>query len=161
MDKINEEEVAQEHSLSPGGAFEMDQKHISVAMRGGEKLRTGPWEGGPPFDVELTTIPPGMKNYPYHAHASWWEYYIILSGKGKFRDENNEHHEIGAGDHLQCSTNQAHQILNDGTEDLIYYIIASNSEVEITHYPDTGKTLILPAGKLGYINEADYYEGEE
>jgi uncharacterized cupin superfamily protein len=161
MDKINEKDVSREHRKSPQEAFEMHRQHVSVAMRGGETFYTGPWEGGPPFDVEITTIPPGKKNYPYHSHACSWEYYIFISGTGKFRDENNDWHDIKPGDHVQCATNQAHQIWNDGSENLIFYVIAGNCKVEVAHYPDTGKTLILPERKLGYLSEADYYEREE
>mgnify|MGYP003113270566 CR=1 FL=1 len=161
MDKINEADVEVEHRTSPKGAFEMKRKHISIGMRGGDPYSTGPWEGGPPFDVELTTLPAGKKNYPYHNHASAWEYYIFISGTGKFRDENNEWHKIIAGDHIQCANGMAHQILNDSEEDLIFYVIANNTEVEIAEYPDTGKVLILPQRKLGFISEAEYYNGEE
>ena len=161
MDKINENQVPSDHRISPKGSFEMMRQYISVEMRGGENFFTGPWEGGPPFDVELTTLPPGKKNYPYHTHACVWEYYIFLSGKGKFRDEFNKWHEIEAGDHFQFANNQAHQIWNDGPENLVFYVIANNTPVDIAEYPDTGKTLILPQRKLGYLSEAEYYDKEE
>lgn len=161
MDKINELNVAKEHRKSPKDRFEMHRQHVSVAMRGGGSYATGPWEGGPPFDVEITTIPPGKKNYPYHSHASSWEYYIILSGSGKFRDNDNRWHELKPGDHVQYPAKEAHQIWNNGTEPLVFYVIANNCEVEVVHYPDTGKTLLLPDRKLGYLDEADYYEKEE
>ena len=161
MNKINEADIPEEHRVSPKGAFETRRKHISVEMREGKIISTGPWEGGPPFDVELTVLPPGKKNYPYHSHASAWEYYIFLSGTGKFRDENNEWHEVKAGDHVQCANGQAHQILNHSDQDLVFYVIANNTEVEIAEYPDTGKVLILPQRKLGYISEEEYYDKEE
>jgi uncharacterized cupin superfamily protein len=161
MDKLNKKDVPVEHRKSPKEAFEIYRKHVSVAMRRGEPLSTGPWEGGPPFDVEITTVPPGKKNYPYHSHASSWEYYIITSGTGKFRDENNVWHDITQGDHIQCRTKQAHQIWNDSPENLVYTVIASNSEVEVGHYPDTGKIVVFPDERLGYMTEADYYENEE
>jgi uncharacterized cupin superfamily protein len=134
---------------------------MSVEMRGSEKYDSGPWEGGPPFDVELTKLPPGKKNYPYHSHSYGWEYYIFLSGTGKFRDEHNKWHSIIPGDHIQCGQRQAHQIENDGSEDLVFYVIANNTQAEIVEYPDTGKILILPQRKLGYLSEADYYNKEE
>ncbi len=161
MDKINEQHVKKDHRQSPQGTFEMYRQHVSVAMRGDESYSTGPWEGGPPFDIELTTLPPGKKNYPYHAHASSWEYYIIVSGTGKFRDEHDHWHDLNPGDNIQCATKQAHQIWNDGPDPLVFYVITNNCEVEIVHYPDTGKTLIIPDRRLGYLSEADYYEKEE
>ncbi len=161
MGKINETEVPAQHQVSPKGSFEVTHKHISMEMRGGENYFTGPWEGGPPFDVELARIPPGKKNYPYHSHTCQWEYYIFLSGSGKFRDENNEIHAIAPGDHFQFATGQAHQVLNDGDSDLVFYVIANNTPVEICRYPDTGKTLILPDRELGYMQEAGYYDKEE
>ena len=85
----------------------------------------------------------------------------VLSGSGKFRDENNEIHAIAPGDHFQFATGQAHQVLNDGDSDLVFYVIANNTPVEICRYPDTGKTLILPDRELGYMQEAGYYAKEE
>ena len=66
-----------------------------------------------------------------------------------------------AGDHVQCAAGQAHQILNHSDEDLVFYVIANNTEVEIGEYPDTGKIVTLPDRRLGYLREADYYDGEE
>ncbi|MDB2499726.1 MAG: cupin domain-containing protein [Opitutales bacterium] len=109
----------------------------------------------------MTKLPPGKKNYPYHNHACAWEYCIFISGTGKFRDENNDWHEVKAGDHVQCANGQAHQIMSDSEGDLIFYVISNNTEVEIAEYPDTGKILILPQRKLGIMSEADYYDGEE
>lgn len=161
MDKLNESQVPDEHRISPKGAFEMKRKHISVEMRGGEPYFTCPAQGGPPFDVELTTLPPGKKNYPYHRHECAWEYYIFLAGTGKFRDDDDEWHPVKAGDHVQCASGQAHQILNDSQDDLTYYVIANNTEVEIAEYPDTGKVITLPNRRLGYLQEADYFADEE
>ncbi|MCB1121801.1 MAG: cupin domain-containing protein [Verrucomicrobiae bacterium] len=161
MDKINESNVPSEHRISPKGSFEAHRKHISVTMRGGKSYHTGPWEGGPPFDVELTRLPVGKKNYPYHSHASVWEYYIFLAGTGRFRDENNAWHPIRPGDHFQFACGQAHQIENDGEEDLVFYVIANNTDVEIAQYPDSGKVLFLPDRKLGYLNPAEYFDKEE
>ena len=40
--------------------------------------------GGHPFDVELTKLPPGATNFPFHAHAAQWEVYLVLMGWESF-----------------------------------------------------------------------------
>ncbi len=116
--------------------------------------------GGHPFDVELTRLPAGATNFPYHAHTAQWEVYLILSGSGQIRS-NDVVTQIKAGDSIVCPPGDAHQITNTGSEDLVYYVIADNPPAEIGFYPDTQKWGIIPQRKFFRMQEADYYEGEE
>lgn len=159
MNKANESSVTPEHRKSPRGAFELTRRHMSVALGG--KRDVGPWGGGHPFDVELAILPPGKKNYPYHAHAAQTEYYIFLSGTGVFVDEAGKEHPISAGDHVIVHPGQAHQIINNSGQELRYYVIADNHRADVTTYPKTGKRNIKPEGRSIRAEDVDYYEGEE
>lgn len=159
MNKINEENVEVEHRRSPKGTFELFRKHISIALGG--KQHSGTWDGGHPFDVELTTLPPGKKNYPFHSHAAQWEYYIILSGEGRFLSNDETWHAVQAGDHIVCPPGEAHQIENNSEADLVYYVIADHYPADVTTYPHTGKRQLKPELKLVNIEQAKYYDGEE
>ena len=164
MNKIHQNQVAWDEVKSPKGKFHLFRRHLSLAL-GGRK-DTGVWGGGHPFDLELTRVPPGATNWPYHIHSAQWELYVVLSGHGKVRTPEGEF-DIGPGDCFIHPPGEAHQICNPGTEDLVYYVIADNPPVEIGEYPDSGKTLYKR-----YVNgkfersifekiDVDYYQGEE
>lgn len=159
MEIINEQDVAPMAKTSPKGAFGHSRRHMSLALGG--KKDVGVWGGGHPFDVELTTLPAGKQNYPFHAHAAQWEYYIILAGSGRILDNNRQWHALKAGDHVVCPPGEAHLIENDGKVDLLYYVIADHYPSDVTTYPNTGKRNLKPEFKIVRITEADYYEGEE
>lgn len=159
MNKINEASVPTQTVQSPKGAFSIQRKHLSLAL-GGVKDK-GVWAGGHPFDVELSSIPAGKKNWPLHAHAAQTEYYIVLSGTGRVLNAEGSSLEIGAGDHFICLPGEAHQISNNSDAELVYYVISDHQIADITTYPKTGKRMLKPGDDCVFTEAADYYEGEE
>jgi uncharacterized cupin superfamily protein len=158
MKKMNQNQIEWAEVKSPKGKYQLFRRHISLAMGG--KKDTGMWGGGHPFDLELTRIPPGKTNWPYHAHAAQWEMYIVLSGRGQARTPEGKV-EIGPGDCLIHPPGEPHQIQNTGTEDLVYYVIADNPPVEITNYPESGKWSTKPVRKIFEMTDVEYYKDEE
>jgi uncharacterized cupin superfamily protein len=159
MNKINIRDVAEEHRVSPKGRFELRRRHISLALGG--KKDIGPWGGGHPFDIELACLPPGKSNFPLHSHAAQTEHYAILSGSGVMVDEKGGSMKLEAGDHVICHPEEAHQITNDGAEELCYYVITDHHRAEVGTYPRTGKRYIKPEYRTVTAVNIDYYEGEE
>lgn len=164
MNKTNQNQIAWLEIKSPKGKFHLFRRHISLALGG--KKDIGTWGGGHPFDLELTRIPPGATNWPYHAHAVQWELYVVLSGRGLARTPEGEV-EIASGDCFICPPGEPHQIRNPGAEDLVYYVIADNPPVDVSQYPDSAKVSLKQGinGKfqrnIFEMNEVDYYKGEE
>ncbi len=156
---IHESQVTEEHRCSPKGSFELFRKHMSIAL-GGVK-DTGRWGGGHPFDVEITRLPPGKRNYPLHAHAAQTEYYVIVSGRGKVVTDGGVEHLLKAGDHFVAHPGEAHQIVADRDVELSFLVIADNHPADITSYPNTGKRHLKPEYRVVAVQEADYYDGEE
>ena len=69
---------------------------------------------------------------------------------------------IEAGDAFIFEPGQPHQLINDGTEDLVLYVVADNPLGESCHYPDSGKWLVRsPERRLVRSEGLEYYEGEE
>lgn len=132
---------------------------MSLAL-GGIKDR-GDWGGGHPFDIELAVIPAGKKNYPYHSHAAQTEYYIVLSGNAVVIDGAGARLPIQAGDHLIVPPGEAHQIVNESTEDLRYFVIADHHRADVTTYPKTNKRQIKPEMRCVSLEDVDYYRDEE
>ena len=71
------------------------------------------------------------------------------SPKGKFQGFSKE-------------PGRPHQLVNDGTEDLIVYVVADNPIGESNYYPDSGKWSVRSPERRVIRSEAlSYFDGEE
>lgn len=143
---------------SPKGKFSLSRRSLTLAAGGQKDI--GTWGGGHPFDVEIHRIPPGKANFPLHEHSAQWEAYYILSGSGQMRTPNGKE-AIKAGDYLVLPPGEAHQLINTGSEDLTFLVIADQPQADVIHYPDSGKWMVKPQRKVFEMTEADYFKGEE
>ena len=77
----------------------------------------------------------------------------------------NEEFPLRAGDVVGCPAGGievAHQIINTGKENLLYYVIANNAPADFYHFPDSNKWgFSLENVGTFRIREVDYYDGEE
>lgn len=159
MLKINTADIAEDSWSSPKGKFAGSSKEVSVAL--GRKPRSTDLNERHPFDVEICRIPPGKSAYPYHSHSAQWEFYQVISGKGMVRHKDGTT-PIETGDAFLFGPGQPHQLSNDGTQDLVLYVVADNPLGESCHYPDSGKWLVRsPEGRLIRSAALEYYDGEE
>src|SRR4030081_4101179 len=123
MRKINTKDIAEESWSSPKGKFGGSSKEISVAL--GRKPFSTDLIERHPFDVEICRIPPGKTPYPYHSHSAQWEFYHVISGKGVVRHADGTN-RIEAGDAFIFQPGQPHQLINDGSDDLVLYVVADH-----------------------------------
>jgi uncharacterized cupin superfamily protein len=159
MQKVNTNNLAEESWSSPKGRFVSAGKGVSEAL--GRKPRSTDLMERHPFDVEIQRIPPHKTAYPYHAHSAQWEFYHVISGKGVVRHKDGTT-EIVTGDAFIFKPGEPHQLSNNGTEDLILYVVADNPIGETCYYPDSGKWSVpLPKRQIVRSKPLDYYEGEE
>jgi len=119
----------------------------------------------------LTVLPPGKAQCPFHSHHGEEEMFLILEGEGELRF-GPERFPIRRHDVIACppgGPDVAHQIINTGTTELRYLALSTLVELEACEYPDSGKVMIA-AGKRGsrtlrkiFRAEAtvDYYDREE
>ena len=162
MRKVNLKDIEDWEWKSPGGNYAASFKGISEAL--GRDPNSLDLAKRHPFDLELTRVPPGKPNFPYHSHSAQWELYLVIAGKGSVRDENGTT-EVVAGDAFIFAPNEPHQITNSGEEDLVYYIIADNPIGESAYFPDSGKWKVNRHSASDRIvlkgKETDYFDGEE
>ncbi len=157
MEKINLADLSWDGGSSPKGLYHSYSKEISKALGAGRNV----WpQSGHPFDLSLVRVPPGKSVCPFHSHTAQHELFVILSGEGTVR-AGDERHAIKAGDALMHPPGEAHQIINTGSEDLVFYVVADNPPVDIFHYPDSGKWGFRPHGKFFRTTAAEYFDGEE
>lgn len=159
MKKVNTHRLAENTWTSPRGQFVGAGKDVSEAL-GRQPASTDLMERHP-FDVEITRIPPGKTPYPFHLHSAQWEFYHVISGRGQCRDASGTT-PIESGDAFLFKPNEPHQIINDGTEDLVLYVVADNPVGESVYYPDSRKWGVRsPERRLLRGDGLDYYDGEE
>ncbi|TAK00953.1 MAG: cupin domain-containing protein [Candidatus Manganitrophaceae bacterium] len=162
MRKMNVKDIAEESWLSPKGKFGGASKEISVAL--GRKPSSMDLKERHPFDVEICRIPPGKIHSPYHSHSAQWEFYHVISGAGQVRHQEGTT-SIEVGDAFLFEPDQPHQLINNGSTDLVLYVVADNPIGESAYYPDTKKWLVRsPERRVIRPNgaeELDYYDGEE
>ena len=159
MKKVNTSEVEERDFESPKGVYAMHDINLSHAL--GRDADSTDLNERHPFDVEICRIPAGKKMCPYHSHSAQWEFYHVISGQGSVRDAEG-HTPVTAGDAFLFKPGEAHQIINDSDDDLVFYIVADNPIGEHCHYPDSNKWLVaLPKKHLIGSESKDYFEGEE
>ena len=145
MRKVNEYDLEWMERASPGGGFRGSWNGISSHL--GAKGGKGTGQGGHPFDVGILKVPPWSKPWPLHSHSSQWEFYYVISGKGKMRFKTRNV-DLTSGDFVVCRPGEAHQIINDSNKDLVIQITADNPISDIIEYPDSGKWAIHPKSKV-------------
>jgi uncharacterized cupin superfamily protein len=159
VQKANIKDIPEESWSSPKGKFGGASKNISIAL--GRNPASTDLTERHPFDVELARIPPGKTAYPYHSHSAQWEFYYVLSGKGVARHEDGTT-PIETGDAFIFPPEEPHTFSNEGTEDLLIFVIADNPIGESAYYPDSKKWLVRsPERRLMRGQELDYFDGEE
>jgi hypothetical protein len=62
---------------------------------------------------------------------------------------------------IRAAARRRPSIVNTGTEDFIFYVIADNSPADSTYYPNSKKWQMKPQRKLFRMTEVDYFDGEE
>lgn len=127
--------------------------------------------GARDLGYNLTVVPPGKVQCPFHSHHGEEEMFFILAGTGELRF-GTERYPLRANDVIACPTggaDVAHQIINTGTANLHYLAISTLVDVEACEYPDSNKVMIV-TGKPGErglrlmvrADQAlDYYDGEQ
>ncbi len=156
---VNTNDIVELAWKSPKGQFEGAGKEVSEAL-GRKPLSSDLFERHP-FDIEILRVPPGATPYPYHSHSVQWEFYHVISGTGVVRHEGGTT-AIKAGDAFIFQPGRAHQLTNDGAEDLLVYVVADNPIGESTYYPDSDKWIVRSPERRAIRSESlDYFDREE
>jgi len=162
MRKANLNEIKEEAWQSPSGKYAVAFKGISEAL--GRDSGSLDLSKRHPFDLEWNRVPPGKRNFPYHAHSAQWELYLIASGKGTARHKDGTM-EVISGDAFIFGPDEPHQLINSGQEDFVFYVIADNPIGESAYYPDSGKWKVNKSSAADRVvvkgEETDYFDAEE
>jgi uncharacterized cupin superfamily protein len=125
--------------------------------------------GARQLGYNLTLLPPGKAQCPFHSHRAEEEMFLILEGEGELRF-GPDRYPLRPLDVVACPTGGpevAHQIVNTGTAPMRYLALSTQSETEVCEYPDSGKVGIFAGGGTSRLrklfragDDVDYYDGE-
>src|SRR5438045_372676 len=159
MRKINTKDIAELSWSSPKGKFVGAGKEVSEAL--GRNPFSTDLKERHPFDIEICGIPPGKTPYPYHSHSIQWEFYHVISGAGIVRHKEGTT-PIQPGDAFIFQPDEPHQLINDGSQDLVLYVVADNPFGESSYFHDSQKWLVRsPERRLIRSENLGYFDGEE
>jgi uncharacterized cupin superfamily protein len=128
--------------------------------------------GAEKLGYNLTVLPPGKAQCPFHSHHCEEEMFFILEGVGELRF-GDKRYPIRKHDVIACPTggaDVAHQIINTGTTAMRYLALSNVSPVEACEYPDSQKVSITvdeqPGKKALHKlfraeNTVQYYDRED
>jgi uncharacterized cupin superfamily protein len=96
--------------------------------------------GSEQLGATLTEIPPGKISFPFHYHCANEEAVFVVSGTGTVRI-GDASVKVRAGDWIAhpVGPGYAHQMINDGTEPLVYLCVSTMHGCEVVYYPDSKK----------------------
>lgn len=146
---------------------DIEENGIYTSMRG----TIGAHIGARDLGYNLTVVPPGKVQCPFHSHHGEEEMFLILEGEGELRF-GAERYPLRKHDVIACppgGPEVAHQIINTGKVAMRYLALSTLVEVDACEYPDSGKVSIVAGNReqqrLGKIfraeNTADYYDREK
>lgn len=147
-----------QEQASPQGRFRLRRRLLSQQL--GAPKDAPPSQGGHPFEVEICRVAPGAWNWPLHAHANQWEFFIVQAGEGEVETLEGRT-PIRTGDYFMQPPGVAHHIRNTGTTELELLIVATNAEADIVSYPGSGRFFLKPHRLMGTLQPVPFYEGED
>jgi uncharacterized cupin superfamily protein len=110
---------------------------FAVRVAGREKRALGDAFGLTNFGVNLTRLAPQAISSLRHAHQRQDEFVYILQGHPTLvTDEGRTALGPGMCAGFKCGTGNAHQLVNDTTEDVLYLEIGDRTPGERANYPD-------------------------
>lgn len=125
--------------------------------------------GARDLGYNLTVLPPGKVQCPFHSHRGEEEMFFILEGEGELRF-GDQRYPIRRHDVIACPTggaDVAHQIINTGTVTMRYLALSTRKPIDICEYPDSGKIAVscdTPTPELHKMFRAEttveYYDRE-
>jgi len=125
---------------------DVEENGYYTSSRGEIATRIGARDLG----YNLTVLPPGKAQCPFHNHHGEEEMFLILEGTGELRF-GDQCYPLRPHDVIACPTGGpevAHQIINTGTTTMRYLGLSTLVDVEACEYPDSQKVLVV-SGKTG------------
>jgi uncharacterized cupin superfamily protein len=156
---LNLDEIAEFDDVEENGIYTSRRALFSASL------------GARQLGYNLTVLPPGKVQCPFHSHHGEEEMFLILEGEGELRF-GGARYPIRKHDVIACPTGGpevAHQIINTGTRPMRYLALSTRADLDACEYPDSQKVLVVTGrhGEPGLRKmfraetTVDYYDREK
>jgi uncharacterized cupin superfamily protein len=123
-------------------------------MAGREKRQLGDLFGLTNFGVNLTRLAPNAVSALRHAHTKQDEFIYVLQGQPTLHtDEGRTRLAPGMCAGFRAGTGNAHRLINDTTEDVVYLEIGDRTPDDEGSYPDDDLKALLVEGKWRFVHK--------
>jgi len=119
-----------------------------------KSLLIGDALGSEKIYVNIDFVKPGGKSTMYHSHSRQEEFFLIMSGNGLLRI-NEEEIPVKTGDVISkpAGKNIAHQFINNSSEILQILDVGNRDKDDVAIYPDENKIFIRNKKLVFNIND--------
>jgi len=123
-------------------------------MQGRVKHPLGDLFGLTNFGVNLTRLAPGAGSALRHAHSRQDEFIYVLQGSPVLvTDAGETRLAPGMCAGFKAGTGNAHQLLNRGSEEVVYLEVGDRSTGDTAAYPDDDLQAMLTDGKWRFTHK--------
>jgi uncharacterized cupin superfamily protein len=123
-------------------------------MAGRVKRPLGDLFGLENFGVNLTRLAPGASSALRHAHSKQDEFVYILHGHPTLQtDDGRTRLSPGMCAGFKGGTGNAHNLVNETVEDVVYLEIGDRAPGDEGNYPDDDLRAVLVEGKWRFVHK--------
>ena len=123
-------------------------------MKSREKRPLGDLFGLTNFGVNLTRLAPGGSSALRHAHSEQDEFVYILAGRPTLHtDEGKVELAPGMCAGFKAGTGDAHRLVNEANEEVIYLEVGDRAPGDAVSYPDDDLRADFVDGKWRYAHK--------
>jgi len=123
-------------------------------MAGRRKHPLGDLFGLSNFGVNLTRLAPGAVSALRHAHSKQDEFLYVLSGHPTLHtNEGRTRLSPGMCAGFKAGTGNAHQLINESAEDVVYLEVGDRTPGDEGTYPDDDLKAALIDGKWKFVHK--------
>jgi uncharacterized cupin superfamily protein len=123
-------------------------------MAGRDKRALGDLFGLASFGVNLTRLAPGASSALRHAHSKQDEFIYVLQGRPTLHtDEGLTALAPGMCAGFPAGTGNAHRLVNETAEDVVYLEVGDRTPGDEGSYPDDDLKALLVDGKWKFVHK--------
>lgn len=127
---------------------------LAARVAGREKRPLGDLFGLANFGVNLTRLPPKAESALRHAHSRQDEFIYVLQGHPTLvTDEGRTRLSPGMCAGFKAATGNAHHLVNETTEDVVYLEVGDRTPGDEGTYPDDDLKALFIDGKWSFTRK--------
>ena len=127
---------------------------FAARMAGRQKRQLGELFGLRNFGVNLTHLAPNAISALRHSHAKQDEFIYVVSGRPTLHtDQGRVQLSPGMCAGFRAGTGDAHHLLNETTEDVVYLEVGDRTPDEHVTYPDDDLVFVRESGMARFAHK--------